>query len=385
MLSPHIIRKTIKNLHLDYNLDFRSLDSSNYSDLISLLSNNEKALHDFRVFAIYSREMNAFNSQATSYFDQFIIEACNLNDYQSIIELDNLLYSDDHIFLTDSENILSKAKDKYSDRMELNEYQRHYYKKYYAFSKYGENLSSDMSRHTEKHASIIISDILNGTMACFSKQDIDGLKSIIYKHSNDFKLVEACTIYLLNKVALGGDPAYQRSIHMFYDLMSEGLVSADMAALIIAFGDDQLFDVLLDTLTVESMRAIVSSALNIIEIHKKRPTIDPNVNDRIFEVFNKWTQSIIHKSSDVGRIANIFGHSSLDSVRCDQHRHMLLNCLERLGKKGQEAIQIVLKEYDLSDVSKLSLDMNHCPSLAALKHLLPVSVRRQLLESDLTL
>lgn len=385
MLSPHIIRKTIKNLHLDYKLDFRSLDGSNYSELISLLSNNEKALHDFRVFAIYSREMNAFNSHATSYFDQFIIEACNIKDYQSIIELDNLLYSDDHIFLSDSENILSRARDNYYDRTDINDYQKHYYRKYYAFSKYEKNLSSDMARHTERHAGLIVSSILNGNMACFSKQDIDGLKGIIYKHANDFKLVEPCTIYMMNRTALASDPACRRSIHMLYDLMSEGLVSSDMAALILAFGDDQLFDSLLDTLNVEIMQSIFASTLGIIDIHKNRQAIDQNVDGRIFKVFNKWTRSILHKSSDVERIANILGHSSLGSVNCNQHRHMLLSCLEGLGGMGKEAIQIALKDYDLSDVSKLSLDMNHCQSLAAMKHLLPGSVRRLLLESDLTL
>jgi hypothetical protein len=385
MISPFVINKTIKSLHAKYNLDFHDLNANTYASFLTLLSNNEQALNDFKIYATYSRGMNVFNSHISSYLDQFIIEAEKNNDFQSIIDLDNLLYDDDYILISNDECVLSAALNHTSSSLQPNAYAKHFYRKYYTFDKFKYNITNNMVQGVEKNAEYIVDDILSGSLTCFSAKDTQGLKELIYNHFHEFKLVDKATIYMMNSKALHGDYAYKRSIHLFYDLMSEGIISCDMAALIISYGDDQLFEVMLDTLDEAMMRAIFRDAAVLIENFKGRNSINNNLNQRIEAVFEKWTQAVLKQVDDVKQIGKILGYSSLASIKHDEYRHQLLNCVSRIGPKSEETLKIVLDDYELSDPGKIALDMRHCPGLAALRHQLPSSVRRELLDADLSL
>ena len=382
MLSPFEITKTIKDLHKRHKLDFHDITLENYHEFISRVVQDPILLNDLQVYAIYSHALNCNNHTIKSFFDYFCHTALRNNDPQSIIELDNLVYSDKHFFLNDNECIFDRAMSSIDGIRAPNEYKKHFYRKYYAFEKYSHEHGADFDVGFSKNIDLIINDIIEGNLSGFKDSDIEALKDIILRPSSCILLAQNTQIYMMNPVSLGSDPSYKRSVSLFYELMGNGLISSDMGALTLCFGDNQLFNCMLLSLNRNIVSAITQNLFYLVGEHMSRKNVVANVESRIDRYLDCCIDLLVSHQSDVLKLNTLFGCNSIKQIQSSFFRQALLNRIAAKGELGSEALCIVLSQYEPQDAKQLADDIRACPTLSTLLAAINSPTRRLLLEQD---
>ena len=385
MLSPYEILTTIKGLHSTYSLDFNNLTKENYHNFCTELTNQPDFCRDIKVYAFYSQAFSYNNIHVSNYINRFIQLAAHADDYKSIIELDNILYPSDHFFSWEQECIFSSALHTTAYGRNPNAYSKHHFRKYFSFDKFSELNYSSLEHGLSTNAKLIVNDILGGTLMGFSKLDIEHLKKIVYSPVSSLMLVNPTEIYMMNPEALGEDPAYKRSVSLYYDLIGEGLVSADMAALTLCFADKQLFDFMLTALDEHIITSIGKNFLAMFNFHKNRKSVVSDLDQRIDRFIELATNTLLKSPEDVVKLSRMVGEDAIPLIKDDFYRGKLIAHIATAPGIGMESIKTVLSQYSENDLSTLVQDMRACPALASMISELPSPMRRRLLESDLSL
>lgn len=385
MLSPHEILTTIKSLHKKHGLDFNDLTPENYNDFCSQLINSSNLCSDMKIYAFYTQAFSCNNIHVCNYLERFIQLATQAKDFDSIIELDNILYPDNHFFTRDQECVLSGAMNKNGYWSNPNPYTKHHHRKYYSFDKFSELVNSTMELGFSRNTEFILSDVLNGTLMGFTKHDIEHLKKIVYSPLCNLMLVKPTEVYMMNPEQLGQDPAYKRSVTLYYDLMGEGLISADMAALTLCFGGKQLFEFMLSVLDEDVITSIGRTLFTIVDSYKNRSNAVDDITQRIDRFMELATQQLLKAPVDVIKLSRMIGEESIPSIKEDSYRNSLLSHIANVPGIGMDSLRAVLSLYGDKHLSLLANDMRACPALASLMSELPSPMRRRLLESDLSL
>jgi len=385
MLSPFEITKTIKDLHKKHKLDFHDINLENYQEFITRVIQDPALLNDLKIYAIYSYALSCNNHAVKSFLDYFCHMAIRNNDSQSIIELDNLIYPDNYFFLNENECIFDRAMTSGDGIRTPNEYKKHFYRKYYAFEKYSYEHGTDFDVGFSKNIDFIVNDILEGNLCGFKYSDIESLKNIIHRPSSCILLAQQTQIYMINPVALGSDPGYKRSVSLYFELMGNGLISSDMGALTLCFGDKQLFNCMLASLNLNTVSAITQNLFYLVGEHMSRKNVVADVESRIDRYLDSCIDLLVFHQTDVLKLNTLFGCNSIKQINNNLFRQALLNRIAARGALGSEALCIVLSQYEPKDAKRLADDISACPTLSSLLTAINSPMRRLLLEQDFEL